>query len=71
VKKAKAWKPLLESWKDEAESLGSSFASGEARVDPKRGQQTCRNCDLHTVCRVYEKVNPLKEDDADAEGAVP
>jgi hypothetical protein len=70
VKKAKAWQPLLKSWKDEAESLGASFAAGEARVDPKRGLQTCRNCDLHTVCRVYEKVNPLKEDDADMEGTV-
>jgi ATP-dependent helicase/nuclease subunit B len=63
VKKAKAWAPLLRDWKEEAERLGASFASGEARVDPKRGLQTCRNCDLHTVCRVYEKVNPLKEEE--------
>jgi ATP-dependent helicase/nuclease subunit B len=71
VKKAKAWAPLLQDWKEEAERLGASFASGEARVDPKRGLQTCRNCDLHAVCRVYEKVNPLKEDElADGEGTV-
>ncbi|HWA39803.1 MAG TPA: PD-(D/E)XK nuclease family protein [Burkholderiales bacterium] len=70
VREAKAWKPLLEDWRREAERLGASFASGEARVDPKRELQTCRYCDLHTVCRVYEKVNPLKEDEgADGEGA--
>ncbi len=70
VKKAKAWAPLLGDWKEEAERLGASFASGEARVDPKRGLQTCRNCDLQTICRVYEKVNPFKEDElADGEGS--
>jgi hypothetical protein len=36
VQKAKAWQPLLQSWKNEAESLGKSFARGEAGVDPKR-----------------------------------
>jgi len=71
VKKAKAWEPLLRSWKEEAESLAGAFKSGEARVDPKRPLQTCRYCDLHTVCRVYEKVNPLKEEEGpDGEGAV-
>jgi ATP-dependent helicase/nuclease subunit B len=61
VKKAKAWEPLLRSWKAEAESLGAAFASGEARVDPKRELQTCRHCGLQTLCRVYEKVNVLSE----------
>jgi hypothetical protein len=61
VKRAKAWKPLLRAWRDEAEALGGAFASGEARVDPKRGLQTCRNCDLHTLCRVFEKINVLSE----------
>ena len=68
VKKARAWKPLLQSWKDEAEALGKGFASGEAPVDPKRGLAvTCRFCDLHTLCRVYEKVNVLAEDEPEAE----
>ena len=69
VKKAKAWEPLLRSWKEETERLGGNFKAGEATVDPKRGLATCRNCDLHTVCRVYEKVNPLQEiEGAEGEG---
>jgi ATP-dependent helicase/nuclease subunit B len=69
VKKAKAWEPLLKSWKDEAEDLAASFKSGEARVDPKRHLQTCRYCDLHALCRVYEKVNVLEETEGEGEGA--
>jgi RecB family exonuclease len=61
VKRAKAWKPLLRAWRDEADALGGAFAAGEALVDPKRGLQTCRHCDLHTLCRVFEKINVLTE----------
>ncbi|MGQ0653787.1 MAG: PD-(D/E)XK nuclease family protein [Betaproteobacteria bacterium] len=61
VQKAKAWQPLLRAWKDEAESLGRSFAGGEAGVDPKKDLLTCRYCGLETLCRVYEKVNVLAE----------
>ena len=60
--------PLLEDWRKEVESLAGAFARGEARVDPKRELQTCRYCDLQTLCRVYEKLNPLKEDES-MEGA--
>jgi hypothetical protein len=65
VKPAKAWSPLLRMWRDEAESLASGFAFGDALVDPKRGLQTCRRCDLHTLCRVYEKQNVLVEIEGD------
>jgi len=68
VKPAKAWKPLLQAWRDEAESLGAAFASGAACVDPKRGLQTCRHCDLHTLCRVYEKLSALSEEEFPEEG---
>jgi ATP-dependent helicase/nuclease subunit B len=67
VKKHENWKKLLDDWRNEAESLGAGFAAGEARVDPKRELQTCRYCDLQTLCRVYEKLNPLKLDETEAE----
>lgn len=64
------WDKLLKEWRQEAEALGASFAAGDAAVDPKRGLQTCRYCDLHTLCRVYEKVNPLAEEEPEnGEGA--
>ncbi|HZM34976.1 MAG TPA: PD-(D/E)XK nuclease family protein [Burkholderiales bacterium] len=55
VKAAKSWSDLLAEWKREAESLGAAFAAGDARVDPKNDLETCRLCDLQTLCRVYEK----------------
>jgi ATP-dependent helicase/nuclease subunit B len=63
VRKAKAWQPLLQAWKKEAESLGSAFARGEAGVDPKKELMTCRYCGLETLCRVYEKINVLAEEE--------
>jgi ATP-dependent helicase/nuclease subunit B len=61
VKGAKAWEPLMQAWRDEAQALGTAFAAGEARVDPKRDLVTCRHCALQTLCRVYEKINVLAE----------
>lgn len=61
VKQAKDWDGLIEGWKKEVEALGKGFASGDARVDPKKLLTTCRYCDLKPLCRVYEKVNALVE----------
>ena len=55
------WQKLLDTWKRDADALGKSFAAGEAPVDPKEGLKTCRMCELHTLCRVFEKTNPLNE----------
>jgi probable DNA repair protein len=63
VQKAKAWQPLLRDWKAEAERLGQSFGAGEAGVDPKKDLMTCRYCGLETLCRVYEKINVLAEEE--------
>jgi probable DNA repair protein len=64
VKRALDWDALLAGWRQELEALGSGFASGDARVDPKQMLRTCRYCDLHTLCRVYERVNALAEGEA-------
>jgi probable DNA repair protein len=58
VNPAQSWPALLAAWKKDATALGAGFASGDARVDPKEGLDTCRNCALHTLCRVYEKLHP-------------
>jgi RecB family exonuclease len=68
VKPAKDWSALLDGWKKELEALGSGFATGDARVDPKQGLQSCRYCDLQPLCRVYERVDALGEDEDDADG---
>ncbi len=62
VKPAKDWGSLVAGWKKELESLGSGFASGDARVDPKKLLQTCRTCDLQPLCRVYERISALGDE---------
>ena len=56
------WQKLLDTWKRDADALGKSFAAGEAPVDPKEGLKTCRMCELHTLCRVYEKLGAIGEE---------
>jgi probable DNA repair protein len=67
VKPAKDWNSLVEGWKKELEALGSGFAAGDARVDPKKLLQTCRYCDLQPLCRVYERVNALGDEGEEPE----
>jgi probable DNA repair protein len=62
VKPAKSWSGLMQYWKTELEHLASGFAQGDARVDPKKGLQTCRNCDLQPLCRVHERLSALAEE---------
>jgi len=62
------WEGLIAGWRKELEALGSGFASGDARVDPKKLLKTCRYCDLQPLCRVYERVNALEEAGEDADG---
>lgn len=63
VNEVRSWKNLLAEWRKDAEALGAAFAAGEARVDPKYELKTCARCDLQTLCRVYEKTNPLKDEE--------
>ena len=69
VQAAKSWPGLVATWKKELESLAAGYAGGEARVDPKRGAATCRNCDLQPLCRVHERLNPLAEGEEEDEWA--
>ena len=65
AKPKEGWQPLLADWRKEAERLGRSFAGGEAGVDPKKDLNTCRYCGLETLCRVYEKINVLAEEESE------
>jgi probable DNA repair protein len=63
VAAAHDWPAMTQSWKSALEALAGEFKSGVAGVDPKRGLATCRNCDLHTLCRVHERLSALGEDE--------
>ena len=71
VKQAKDWTALFDGWKKELDALGIGFASGDARVNPKKQLATCRYCDLQPLCRVYEKVNALAEGEDDDDAPLP
>lgn len=63
-----SWEELLAGWRYELEALGKEFAVGEARVDPKRGDDTCRWCELKPLCRINERARGLGAE-ADGDGA--
>jgi len=54
VKSAAAWDELLAGWRGVLLDLATQFERGHAQVDPRNGNVTCRNCDLHPFCRVHE-----------------
>nr|VFJ92056.1 MAG: probable DNA repair protein [Candidatus Kentron sp. H]VFJ93086.1 MAG: probable DNA repair protein [Candidatus Kentron sp. H]VFJ99937.1 MAG: probable DNA repair protein [Candidatus Kentron sp. H] len=47
------WDGLCDQWRRALVSLAEGFVRGEARVDPKSPDETCRYCDLHPLCRVW------------------
>jgi ATP-dependent helicase/nuclease subunit B len=49
------WDGALNQWKAELDALGIEYASGVARVDPKRGPMTCQQCEQQPFCRIAEK----------------
>jgi probable DNA repair protein len=49
------WGALVDHWSSVLERLAMQFAAGDAAVDPKRLPQTCRYCDLPTLCRINER----------------
>jgi len=61
VEAAKSWPALMQYWKTELEGLAVGYARGDARVEPKKGLATCRNCDLQPLCRVHERLGALDE----------
>jgi len=44
----------LGEWSDELSRLADEFLFGNAAVDPKSYEKTCKYCDLHSLCRVAE-----------------
>jgi probable DNA repair protein len=55
TKRFNDWESLVEFWSTVLDRLASQFAAGEAAVDPKRLSQTCRYCELPTLCRINER----------------
>ncbi|MCP4409461.1 MAG: PD-(D/E)XK nuclease family protein [Gammaproteobacteria bacterium] len=55
------WDGLVKQWRKILEGLAREFLAGEAQVTPKTYPESCRYCDLPTLCRI----NELREQQAD------
>ena len=44
----------MRDWTRVVDQLGSSFARGDATVNPKYGLKTCELCDLQPLCRIAD-----------------
>jgi len=56
----------LHQWESILADLATEFMNGRADVSPKNAN-TCRNCDLHSLCRIHELSlsNAISEDEND------
>jgi ATP-dependent helicase/nuclease subunit B len=50
-----SWDNLVGGWRRELAALGQGFASGDARVAPKHGDETCQFCGMQPLCRINER----------------
>ena len=50
-----SWDDLLAGWRRELEALGRGFAQGDARVAPKRPDDSCKFCGRQPLCRINER----------------
>lgn len=60
---AQDWNALLGRWRGQLHTVAGEVREGWAAVLPKHPRQTCRDCDLHALCRVRESVAEVAEDD--------
>lgn len=49
------WQALRAQWTESIVKIVADIKEGRAEVNPLDGQQTCRLCDLQSLCRIYER----------------
>ena len=50
-----SWDVLTEEWERALAALANDFMAGVATIDPKTPGVTCKQCDLHGLCRIAER----------------
>lgn len=46
------WEDILAQWEEVLTQLATDWVEGKVPVDPKNGAQTCKHCDLQSLCRI-------------------
>ncbi len=59
------WQSLINEWRRVLSALATRFREGDAVVGPKNST-TCNHCDLHTLCRIYEKESGVRSQEPGA-----
>jgi probable DNA repair protein len=54
------WQEKLDNWEQVLIKLADDFRNGNATVEPTR--IGCRYCDLHSLCRIHERIEDIDED---------
>ena len=62
VRVKEEWAPMIATWLSVLETLAGRFTEGQAELDPKKGELTCRACDLTALCRIEERIELAGED---------
>ena len=55
TKEMSSWSAVLENWRATVAKLAEDFKTGMADVDPLKPGETCRYCELSTLCRIHEQ----------------
>jgi hypothetical protein len=50
-----SWDSMLAEWRQTINTLAAHHVHGEAQVAPKDENQTCRYCDVMSVCRLFDR----------------
>ncbi len=58
---ATLWHEQIQIWQTNLIKLGNDFYQGQAKVDPKDINKSCRICSLQPFCRIHE-VNSINEE---------
>ena len=54
LKQYDSWDGMLADWERTIKTLAENHLQGCAQVDPKDVNQTCRYCDVMSVCRLFD-----------------
>jgi len=62
------WDDVTSKWRIALEAIGTSYAKGDANVDPRDGPKTCELCDQQTFCRVSERTGAGGDEEDEGHG---
>lgn len=55
------WQDRFDHWEGVLTNLANDFRSGKAVVEPT--SMACRYCDLHSLCRIHERIEKLDDEE--------